>query len=376
MPVVSDSRTQTYIRMKYRAWDVRNREKNYRRCFGYRARWSGLLQESRDLRERGWTVGILSYNAILRRYAGVGKWQLAEQTLADMRENGVQPTKTSWRHLLNAIGRSMSKNPKFLKKIQETWSHISNDSPTLQDYHALVRSLCLAKQPSLAFRVIQELESHGIQVTESFYEPLIRASYKRWKFVLAICKKIWPARHTITLQSVLKSAAWNGKKGSAAGLVQHLSQRAALTTRMWALLLRAYVRSGDLKGAVETWDQISQQVVDDVVFKEYAQLLLLGLRQGAYDDDYVSSSILFQFNQLQQSNLGKSIHAWGAVSEVLIQSNKVQAMSNLYSLYLEQVGKPWSPNAVIVKRMRRAFRKLKNRKQQPALSEGVVVAPV
>ena len=363
MPVVSDARTKMYVRLKYRAWDIRNRELNYRRCFGYRERWKGLLREIQCLRGRGWTVGIETYNTVLRRYAGVGKWKLAEETLSDMKANNITPTATSWRHLLNATGRSMSKDPKFLEKVKFIWSNISNHNPTVQDHHSLVRALCLIGKPTLALRVVRKLESHNITVPETFFEPIIRASYRRWKFVLIICKKLWPVQNTITLHSILKAAAWNGKKGSASGIVKHILKREQyLSSRSWALFLRAHIRCKDFDGAIAIWYKISQSLsIDDVTFKEYAQLLILGFKKGCYSSDEVSDLVLSQFNQLRKSHFGKSIHSWGAVSEVLIISNRISTLSSLYSLYLKQVGKPWSPSAVLVKRIIKKFKKLKKK---------------
>eukprot|EP00659_Diplonema_papillatum_P023237 gene23237-35610_t len=206
MPVVSDKRAAVYIKLKYRAWDRRNREREYRACFGYKDRWAGLLNELDAMRTDGWQVGIETCNAVLRRFAGAGKVGYAERTLAKMAEYTVNPNITTHLLLLNATARSDQHGihhkrrvdgPNLLQRVVSAWAAVAAHPPqqgggaaagvTLSTYNSLVRALCTAGHPGKALHLIRLLEAKGVAFEEEhFYLPVLRAGVRRWGFFVRV----------------------------------------------------------------------------------------------------------------------------------------------------------------------------------------------
>ena len=410
-PVVSDARTAVYIRLKYRAWDVRNREREYRRCFGYRQRWAGLLGEVRQLRARGWTVGVESYNAVLRRYGGAGKAEWAERTYADMVAADVRPDGTTYRLLLNVYSRTMRRRNR--KRVAELWRHLRADGSaahTVDTLHSLVRALTLLRMSRSAHRVVRALrrEEPALMadpvLLEKFYAPLILAAQRRRRRRRALVATLVDARRQraspssttatattaelppledATLHALLRCAAHDGDAQRALHLFKELRDRSAsgaVDTKWWSALLHAHVAAcvaglrrrrrqrrhgGDaatlLANAQLLWQRmegVPGRVDDSGVRHYFALCHAQAVHDPASRDKVVSDALAF-FDRYRSStggSGGRSIHVWGALMLLLAACGRRDLLHQTYETYLRAVGRPWKASDKIARRLKRALR--------------------
>ena len=387
---VTDERTAIYIKLKYQAWDVRNRERAYRRCFGYQARWRGLLREVRQLRDRGWEVGTLTYNAVLRRYAGAGKVHYVDLTYRDMLTHNVPPNTTTHRLMLNALSRGRRGNPATLLRVRSIWKdmHTADVRPTLSSTHAAVRALCLLGAADVAHRIVVALQRTEASMAdpyqiERFYAPLINASWRRWSRCLRYLQKILRAREaatavlpplqTETLCFVLKGAAWGGQYGAALAVFESM---VAPTARSWGRLLQACVRQArrcrghaTCSEALQEGRRVWMRVVvvpgrvDDFGVRQYFALLGAEVRWGGGDVvKAVDEASAYLHTYLQDHAHTTSLHLWGAYMLLLAQCGEEARLQAVYTHYLAEVGRPWKPTEAVARRIRRAVVRARKRK--------------
>eukprot|EP01064_Diplonema_japonicum_P009060 TRINITY_DN1651_c0_g1_i1.p1 TRINITY_DN1651_c0_g1~~TRINITY_DN1651_c0_g1_i1.p1 ORF type:complete len:368 (+),score=67.29 TRINITY_DN1651_c0_g1_i1:524-1627(+) len=355
MSLPNDARTAIYLKLKYKAWDVRNRERSYKTCFGYKERWRGLISEMRTLHNHGWGVGIESCNIALRRYGGAGKGFYAEQVLLFMKEKDITPNSTSWLYLLNAYSRQMKK--KEAGKVVAIWNHLKTDPATLtQDvYHSLVRALCLVKKQKTAYRIICLLQRDSKFVGHDrlrFYTPLISSLFKKWKVVVWLCRKVWnePGRQSdfFLHQAVLKAASWHGKYEvskvlflTANNILLISAHHKENSSKLYGYLLRAATRAGAVDEAVKVWNAIPKHIVTDFCLAQYLNLCTVA--QGM-----VEVKPLYWFDKLvEEGRCGRSIHVWGALFEHLAATKNTKELADRYKSYNALVGKPWHGGVVL-----------------------------
>eukprot|EP01062_Namystynia_karyoxenos_P016800 TRINITY_DN16187_c0_g3_i2.p2 TRINITY_DN16187_c0_g3~~TRINITY_DN16187_c0_g3_i2.p2 ORF type:complete len:420 (+),score=138.12 TRINITY_DN16187_c0_g3_i2:80-1261(+) len=334
---VSAERAAVYVRLKYPAWDQRNRERDYRRCFGYRGRWWGLVQELRLVRTQGWDVGLEAYKAALRRLAGAGKWRQAQAVRDDMRRLGVDADRAALLLLTNAHARARGRAA--AAGAMRAWLELADlGEVDASACEALLRALCQQQLWPLAMQLLDSMEGSGVETGAAHYAALLRTA-PSWEQAAALARRMRQrgieTECPAVLRQLLRPAAWAGQVGA----VREIADRVAAlsgdgggrTPRTRALLLKAYVRAGDHHGAERVWAAAAARGDrDDALLREYCRLCSTRLlRRPALPQQEVDAVVRAARSALQQWRSrggGRSLFAVGGMVGVLAAAGRPAAV--------------------------------------------------